>query len=188
MYILPFAVVTPVHGVPPAAACVDRFRAELVLVSVGFAGLKKMWTVCVRCAAHGSRDNIYIFELQLTDNGWSSWILCPSHLHSFLFRLLARTMTVASLSRNEALAHLILFGACVGVIANTFQGDGNPIVASLAFSGVAFSSTYCLIRWLGNAFMKAGFKGKDMSKLRQVELSVRIRVLQRNGTLSLRLI
>jgi UDP-N-acetylglucosamine--dolichyl-phosphate N-acetylglucosaminephosphotransferase len=77
------------------------------------------------------------------------------------------------LSRNEAYSHLALFGVCIAIIANTFNGDGNPIVASLAFSGVAFSSTYCLIRWLGHAFMRAGFKGKDMSKLRKVEMSVR---------------
>ncbi|KAF2423818.1 N-acetylglucosaminephosphotransferas-like protein [Tothia fuscella] len=75
-----------------------------------------------------------------------------------------------SLSRNEILTTFTIFGAGVAIIANTFQGDGNPIIASLAFSGVAFSSTYCLIRWLGGAFMKAGFKGKDMSKLRKVEI------------------
>jgi UDP-N-acetylglucosamine--dolichyl-phosphate N-acetylglucosaminephosphotransferase len=75
-----------------------------------------------------------------------------------------------SLSRNEILSNFSIFLVCVLIIANTFQGDGNPIVASLAFSGVAFSSTYCLIRWLGDAFMRAGFKGKDMSKLKKHEM------------------
>jgi len=82
----------------------------------------------------------------------------------------------ASLSRNETLSLLIISGACIGIIANTFQGDGNPVIASLALSGIAFSSTYCLIRWLGGVFMQAGFRGKDMSKLRQVEMSVRTHI------------
>lgn len=78
----------------------------------------------------------------------------------------------AQLSRTETWSLLVLFGACVGVLVNTLQGDGNPLSASLAFSGCAFSVTYALIRWLGPTFMKAGLKGKDMSKSRQVDMSV----------------
>ena len=77
-----------------------------------------------------------------------------------------------SLTLTETLSLLSLFGACVGILANTLQGDGEPLVASLAFSGIAFSSTYSLIVWLGNTFMKAGIKGKDMGKLRKVEMLV----------------
>ena len=69
-----------------------------------------------------------------------------------------------SLSRTETLALLSLFAACIGIIANTFHGDGEPLIASIAFSGIAFSSTYALIRWLGDVFIQAGLKGKDMSK------------------------
>ncbi|KAF2489491.1 UDP-GlcNAc-1-phosphate transferase [Lophium mytilinum] len=76
----------------------------------------------------------------------------------------------AKLGRTEVLSLLSLSCACVGVLANTFQGDGEPLIASVAFSGLAFSSTYALIRWLGDAFMRAGFKGKDLSKLRQAEI------------------
>ena len=75
-----------------------------------------------------------------------------------------------SLSRAEALSLFTLSTACLGVIANTFHGDGEPLVASLAFSGIAFASTYCMIRWLGNVFMKAGLKGADMSKSKKVEM------------------
>jgi hypothetical protein len=78
----------------------------------------------------------------------------------------------AKLGRTEVLALLSLSCACVGVLANTFQGDGEPLIASLAFSGLAFAFTYALIRWLGNAFMRAGFKGRDLSKLRQAEMCV----------------
>jgi hypothetical protein len=40
----------------------------------------------------------------------------------------------------------------------------------LALSGVAFSATYAMIRWLGPTFMKAGLKGKDMSKVHRKEI------------------
>ncbi|KAF2236959.1 hypothetical protein EV356DRAFT_521955 [Viridothelium virens] len=70
----------------------------------------------------------------------------------------------SSLSRTETLSLFSLFAACVGIIANTFHGDGEPLIASIAFSGIAFASTYALIRWLGDVFIRAGLKGKDMSK------------------------
>lgn len=70
----------------------------------------------------------------------------------------------AVLSRSEAWSLLALASACVGIIANTFQGDGEPLIVSLAFSGLAYSATYALIRWLGPTFIKAGLKGRDMSK------------------------
>ena len=75
-----------------------------------------------------------------------------------------------ALSNAEALTLFAVSAACLGIIANTFHGDGEPLVASLAFSGIAFASTYCMIRWLGDVFMKAGLKGKDMSKSRKVEM------------------
>ena len=77
---------------------------------------------------------------------------------------------MASLSRVEAWSLLALSGACLAVIFNTFQGDGAPLVASLAFSGLAFSATYAFIRWAGPAMIKAGLKGKDMSKTVQREM------------------
>ena len=77
---------------------------------------------------------------------------------------------MSSLSSTEALSLSALSLACFGVIANTFQGDGEPLIASLAFSGIAFSSTFSLIRWLSPVFMKAGLKGRDMSKLKRVEM------------------
>jgi UDP-N-acetylglucosamine--dolichyl-phosphate N-acetylglucosaminephosphotransferase len=80
----------------------------------------------------------------------------------------------AQLSQSEVLSLLTITGAAVGVLLNTFQGDedGNPLVASIAFSCIAFSATYSLIRWLGNTFMKAGFKGRDMGKLKKTEMLV----------------
>jgi UDP-N-acetylglucosamine--dolichyl-phosphate N-acetylglucosaminephosphotransferase len=78
----------------------------------------------------------------------------------------------AELSSTETWSLLVLFGACVGVLVNTLQGDGNPLSASIAFAGCAFSVSFALIRWLGPAFMKVGLKGKDMSKSRQIEMSV----------------
>lgn len=80
----------------------------------------------------------------------------------------------AQLSRSESLSLLTITGAAVGVLLNTFQGDddGNPLVASIAFSFIAFAATYSLIRWLGEVFMKAGFKGRDMGKLKKIEMLV----------------
>lgn len=63
-----------------------------------------------------------------------------------------------------------LAGSCTGLIYTVFVGDGEPLVASLGFSGLAFAATYLLISWLGDAFMKAGFKGKDRSKRDQREM------------------
>jgi UDP-N-acetylglucosamine--dolichyl-phosphate N-acetylglucosaminephosphotransferase len=76
----------------------------------------------------------------------------------------------AALSGVETYSLLSLSLACVGILANTFQGDGEPLIASIAFSGLAFASCYALIRWLGNAFMRRGFKGKDLCKLKQTEM------------------
>jgi UDP-N-acetylglucosamine--dolichyl-phosphate N-acetylglucosaminephosphotransferase len=80
------------------------------------------------------------------------------------------TSSASALSSTETLSLLSLSLACFAVIANTFQGDGAPLVASLAFSGLAFASSYSMIRWLGPTFMKAGLKGKDMGKVHKKEI------------------
>ncbi len=79
---------------------------------------------------------------------------------------------MGALGRGEQIGLLSLTFACLGVLVNTFEGDGEPLIASLAFSGVGFAGTYCLIRWLGEAFMKAGLKGRDMAKTRTSEMYV----------------
>ncbi|KAF7595895.1 tunicamycin resistance protein [Aspergillus hancockii] len=79
-------------------------------------------------------------------------------------------MNTSSLSRQETWRLLILGGACAGVLLNTFQGEGAPLVASLAFSGIVFAVAYSLIRWLGPVFMKAGLKGRDMAKPKRPEI------------------
>lgn len=77
-----------------------------------------------------------------------------------------------TLSRAEAWSLLTLSAACMGIIVNTFNGDGEPLIASLAFSGLAFAFAFSLIRWLGDIFMKANLKGRDMSKLKEVEMYI----------------
>jgi UDP-N-acetylglucosamine--dolichyl-phosphate N-acetylglucosaminephosphotransferase len=76
----------------------------------------------------------------------------------------------STLSSTESYSLLALSLACVGVLANTLQGDGEPLIASIAFSGLAFVFCYALIRWLGDAFIRRGFKGKDLCKLKQTEM------------------
>ncbi|KAK3688100.1 glycosyl transferase family 4-domain-containing protein [Podospora appendiculata] len=80
------------------------------------------------------------------------------------------TTPSTALSRTENLSLLALTAACVAILANTFQGDGEPLVASLALSGIAFSATFAMIRWLGPTFIKSGLKGIDMSKHHKKEL------------------
>jgi UDP-N-acetylglucosamine--dolichyl-phosphate N-acetylglucosaminephosphotransferase len=80
------------------------------------------------------------------------------------------TLTPSGLSFTETLSLLSLTLASFGIIANTFRGDGEPLIASLAFSGLAFAASYSMIRWLGPTFMKAGLKGKDMSKIHKKEI------------------
>ena len=89
----------------------------------------------------------------------------------FATKLPTFSMTHATaLSRTEQFSLISLSAACIAILANTFQGDGAPLAASLAFSGIAFAATYSMIRWLGEVFMRAGLKGKDMSKVRKVEM------------------
>ncbi|KIW33009.1 uncharacterized protein PV07_04513 [Cladophialophora immunda] len=79
-------------------------------------------------------------------------------------------MASFTLNPSEKWSLLVAAGASLAVIANTFQGDGAPLVASLAFSTLAFSMTYAFVRWSGPAFVKAGLKGRDMSKIMPKEI------------------
>lgn len=65
---------------------------------------------------------------------------------------------------------LSLVGACCVLLYTVFKGDGEPLIASLGFSGIAFAATYCLISWLGDEFKRVGLKGKDVSKRDRREL------------------
>lgn len=75
-----------------------------------------------------------------------------------------------TLSRAETWHLFILVGAGLGILVNTFQGDGAPLIASGALSVIAFAITFSMIRWLGPVFIKAGLKGKDMAKPRRPEM------------------
>lgn len=78
----------------------------------------------------------------------------------------------SQLTRTERNYLLLTVGLCLGIIANTFQKDGEPLIASLAFSGIAFSVSYALIRWLGPKFIKVGLKGRDLCKTKTSEMLV----------------
>lgn len=70
----------------------------------------------------------------------------------------------------EAVSLSALSLICLGVLINTFHGDGEPLIASIAFSGIAFALTCYLIPRLGPVFAKAGLRGRDMSKLKKPEM------------------
>lgn len=78
----------------------------------------------------------------------------------------------SALSRTETWRLLALVGACFGLLASMFQADDDnaPLIASFAFSGIAFALTFSLIRWLSPVFVKAGLKGKDMAKTGRPEM------------------
>lgn len=71
----------------------------------------------------------------------------------------------SQLSSTETLYLSSLSLVCVAVLVRTFEGEGEPLVASLALSGIAFAASYAMIRWLGPTFIKAGLKGRDLSKV-----------------------
>ncbi|KAK4226344.1 glycosyl transferase family 4-domain-containing protein [Podospora fimiseda] len=77
-----------------------------------------------------------------------------------------------SLSQTETLSLSALTFASLSVLFNIFylQTDGEPLIASLSLSVLAFCATYSMIRWLGSTFIKAGLKGKDMSKIQKREI------------------
>ncbi|KAK4907453.1 tunicamycin resistance protein, partial [Elasticomyces elasticus] len=79
-------------------------------------------------------------------------------------------MSTSTLSTTESWSLLALFIGSIAVLANTFQGDGAPLTASIAFSVLAFAATFAFVRWAGPSFMKAGMKGKDLSKLHAKEI------------------
>ncbi|KAI9650937.1 tunicamycin resistance protein [Ciborinia camelliae] len=88
-----------------------------------------------------------------------------SHSHSHSPTPTRSTSPSSSLTRRESLAHLSLALACLAILLKTLSREnGEPLIASLAFSGIAYSATYSMIRWLGPTFMRAGLKGKDLSK------------------------
>lgn len=75
-----------------------------------------------------------------------------------------------TLSATESLSLATISAACIAVLVRSWKDDGEPIYASIALSGVAFALSYAVIRWTGSAFMRAGLKGKDMSKKVAVEM------------------
>ncbi|KAJ5396160.1 uncharacterized protein N7487_010463 [Penicillium crustosum] len=76
----------------------------------------------------------------------------------------------SKLSRKETWRLLALVGAGLAILNTTFQGDGAPLVASIALCGIVFAVAFSLIRWLGPVFLKAGLKGKDMAKPSRPEI------------------
>lgn len=79
-------------------------------------------------------------------------------------------MATSQLRRTEEVGLLAIGAGCATVYFNTFRGDGQPLTASLALSGIAFALTYAMILWLGPSFMRAGLKGADMSKVQKREI------------------
>jgi hypothetical protein len=63
------------------------------------------------------------------------------------------------------LAGLVVSGALI------FNREGQPLQASCGFSLAAFIFTVLLIPTLKNAFIKAGFSGKDLAKPKRPLLS-----------------
>ncbi|RKF53433.1 UDP-N-acetylglucosamine--dolichyl-phosphate N-acetylglucosaminephosphotransferase [Golovinomyces cichoracearum] len=70
----------------------------------------------------------------------------------------------STLSFSESMSLTALMAASFVIIFHALHDDSEPLIASVAFSSIAFVATYAMIRWLGPNFIKAGLKGIDMSK------------------------
>lgn len=76
-----------------------------------------------------------------------------------------------TLTQTETLTLLFLTTVSLTLLANTLTQDpSQPLVASLALSTLAFSLAYAMIRWLAPAFVRQGFKGRDLCKAGRPEL------------------
>lgn len=69
-----------------------------------------------------------------------------------------------ALTNTEVYSLSVLSVACLAVLFNAWNSDGEPLFASLAISGLAFAFSYATILWTGDVFMDRGYKGRDMSK------------------------
>ncbi|KKF97258.1 UDP-N-acetylglucosamine--dolichyl-phosphate N-acetylglucosaminephosphotransferase [Ceratocystis platani] len=74
-------------------------------------------------------------------------------------------------SASEKLSLISISFASISVLAHALSQEASePLLASLALSGLAFVLCYAMIRWLGPTFMKAGFRGRDLCKSQQPEI------------------
>jgi hypothetical protein len=139
-------------------------RLNCILASdINGHNLNAPWSVCkltpflnARCATNPPQQSFRYLNSQ-----WISTTESGSYI----------PMT-GQLSNTEAWSLLACSVASLGVLKNTWSSDGAPVFASLALSGLAFSSSYAIIRWTGDAFIRVGRKGKDMSKKQPIELLV----------------
>lgn len=82
----------------------------------------------------------------------------------------SRISVISTLSRSESISLISLSVVSLTVIAHGLHYHSEPLIASLAFSTMAFTVSYAMIRWLGPTFIKAGLKGVDMSKTNKKEI------------------
>lgn len=78
--------------------------------------------------------------------------------------------TSSTLTFSESMSLTALLVASFVIIFHALRDDSEPLIASVAFSSIAFVTTYAMIRWLGPNFIKAGLKGIDMSKSYKTEI------------------
>lgn len=76
------------------------------------------------------------------------------------------------LSSTETYSLGLVVVACLAILYNAWQSDGEPLFASLAISGIGYAFSYALIRWTGDVFLKRGYKGRDMAKKNPIEMWV----------------
>jgi UDP-N-acetylglucosamine--dolichyl-phosphate N-acetylglucosaminephosphotransferase len=74
------------------------------------------------------------------------------------------------LSGSERLSLSILSTVCLAILFNAWKSDGEPLFASLAMGGLAFSFSYALVLWTGDVFVQRGYRGRDMSKRNPTEM------------------
>ena len=71
---------------------------------------------------------------------------------------------------SEVYSLAILSAVCFAILFNAFKSNGEPLYASLAIGGLAFASSYALVQWTGDVFLRRGYKGRDVSKKNKPEM------------------
>jgi hypothetical protein len=104
---------------------------------------------------HTKLSTCYIFRTLFQ---WHPVIATPHRLSGAMLSASISTRpapgSLTSLTTNESWFLHSICAVCVTLLIQTLQGDGAPLTISLGFSGLAFATTYALIRWLGASFMR----------------------------------
>lgn len=74
------------------------------------------------------------------------------------------------ISRTETVLLSSLSIVAIAILINAWRQSSEALYSSIAVSTLAFTTSYALIRWTGDALLAKGLKGRDMSKKAPLEM------------------